>query len=152
MAYNEIKERNGIKYHYRVVSVREGKKILKKRIYLGADLNKGRLLSAIKEADKVFLSQKKKMILEKLKSKIIPILIKNGIKKASIFGSYVRGEQREDSDVDLLIEPPKRMGLGFVALAMDLEKLLGKKIDLVSYNYINPRLKKYILNDEVRII
>jgi len=152
MAYNEVKERNGIKYYYRVVSVREGDRILKKRIYMGANLNKQSLLSAVQEADKILLSQKKKIILEKLKSKIVPLLIKKGIKKASIFGSYSRGDQSKDSDIDLLIEPPKGMGLEVVALNMALEKLLRKKVDLVSYKYINPHLKKYILNDEVRII
>ncbi len=52
MAYTEIKEQNGRKYYYRVISVRKGKKIDKKRIYLGADLGNEELAKKEKEADK----------------------------------------------------------------------------------------------------
>ena len=95
---------------------------------------------------------KKKNELEKLKPKIIKILKKRGIKKAAIFGSFVRGEQKEGSDIDILIEPTEGMGLEFVGVQIELEKELGMKVDLLSYNGINPHLKDYILADEVRII
>ncbi|MEK6933177.1 MAG: nucleotidyltransferase family protein [Nanoarchaeota archaeon] len=87
-----------------------------------------------------------------IKPKIIKILKKYGVKKASLFGSYVRGEQRRNSDIDILIEPPKGMGLEFVGMALDLEEGLKRKVDLVTYKGINPHLKKYILEDEVKII
>ncbi|MBS3078789.1 nucleotidyltransferase family protein [Candidatus Pacearchaeota archaeon] len=90
--------------------------------------------------------------IEKLKPKIIEILRKKGIKKAGIFGSYARGEQKEGSDIDILIEPVEGMGLKFVGLNLELEKELGIKVDLISYNGINTHLKKYILSDEIRII
>ncbi len=51
MAYTEIKEKNGKKYFYRVKSVREGNKIKKKRVYLGIDLNKGKLKELETSAD-----------------------------------------------------------------------------------------------------
>lgn len=94
----------------------------------------------------------KKNEIEKLKPKIIKILKKKGIKKASIFGSYARGEQKKGSDIDILIEPPEGMGLEFVGLNLELEKELGIRVDLVSYNGLNRHIKKYILADEVRII
>ncbi len=52
MAYTEIKEQNSKKYYYRVISIRKGKKVEKKRIYLGVNLSKEKLTKKIKEADK----------------------------------------------------------------------------------------------------
>jgi len=52
MVYTEIKERNGKKYFYRVINVRKGKKFKKKRIYLGADLDKKDIAIAELKADK----------------------------------------------------------------------------------------------------
>jgi Fic family protein len=52
MAYTEIKSKESKKYYYRVVSIRKGKKVDKKRIYLGIDLNNEELAKKIKEADK----------------------------------------------------------------------------------------------------
>lgn len=51
MAYTEVKEKEGRKYYYRVVSVRKGKKITKKRVYLGADLSNEELSKKTKQAD-----------------------------------------------------------------------------------------------------
>ncbi len=93
-----------------------------------------------------------KQTIASLKKQIIPILKKHHVKKAGIFGSYARGEQKKNSDVDILILPPKRMGLEFVALALELEEKLDKKVDLVSYRGIHPLVKDYILRDEVRIL
>lgn len=73
MVYTEIKEKNGKKYFYRVKSVREGKKVKKKRIYLGVDLDKKKLLKEEKEADKelkllsTLLTDEEKHQLEKIK-------------------------------------------------------------------------------------
>ncbi len=90
--------------------------------------------------------------LKQISSIIIPILKKNGIVKAGIFGSYAKGEEKEPSDVDIIIQPPKGMGLGFVGVKLELEKRLGKKVDLLTYKSIIPYLKKRILADEVRIL
>ncbi len=90
--------------------------------------------------------------LEQLKSKIITVLKRKGIKKASIFGSYARGEQKKSSDIDILVELPKPLGFGFVGIQLELEKKLGKKVDLLTYKEINPHIKRYILADEVRIL
>ena len=94
----------------------------------------------------------KKNELEKLKPKIVKILKDNGIKKAGIFGSFVRGEQKKGSDIDVLIEPTKGMGLEFIGIKLELEDELGKKVDLITYNGIHPLLKNKILREEVRII
>ncbi|MBU0962949.1 MAG: nucleotidyltransferase family protein [Nanoarchaeota archaeon] len=90
--------------------------------------------------------------IEKIKFKIIKILKKNGVKRAGIFGSYATGEQKKKSDVDILVEPPKHMGLEFFGLQLELQDKLKKKVDLVTYKSIHPLLKERILNEEVRIL
>jgi len=87
-----------------------------------------------------------------LTDRIIPVLQQYGVKKASLFGSYARGTQDDNSDVDILIEPPKGMGMTVVKLKRDLENTLNKKVDLVSYNGISRYLKKYILSDQIQIL
>ena len=152
MVYTEVKERNEKKYYYRVMSVRENLKFKKERIYLGVNLNKKELLEKKDLADKKLLKNKITKNLIKIKPKIISILKKNNIKKAGIFGSYARGEQKKNSDIDILIEPSKNMGFGFARIEIELEKKLNLKVDLVSYNGISPHLKNNILNQEIRII
>lgn len=90
--------------------------------------------------------------LNKIKNKIRKILRKNGVVKAGIFGSYARGEQKKNSDIDILIQPPKGIGFGFVGIQFELEDELKKKVDLLSYRAIHPLLKERILKEEVKII
>ena len=52
------------------------------------------------------------------------------VHKMALFGSYARGEQRVDSDVDILVEVDPSIGLEFVTLAERIEKLLGVGVDL----------------------
>jgi predicted nucleotidyltransferase len=70
-----------------------------------------------------------------------------GIKALGIFGSYVRGEQRPDSDLDLLleIERPTRISLvDLVELELHLSALLGVKVDLVLKENLRPRIGERI--------
>jgi predicted nucleotidyltransferase len=62
--------------------------------------------------------------------------------KAYLFGSYVRNEEDSQSDIDILVDLDysQKIGLGFVQMQLDLEKLLNIKVDLVSSN----GLSKYI--------
>lgn len=155
MVYTEIKERNGKKYFYRVLSVRKGKKVSKKRIYLGVNLSGKELELKEKNADKKFgfmNKNKNEKISEDIKSKIIKILRKNKIKKAGIFGSYARRGQKKNSDIDIIVEPAKNMGFKFAGLEIELSKALNKKVDLVSYKGLSPYFKEKILQQEVRII
>ena len=87
-----------------------------------------------------------------IKKKIIPVLRKYKIKKAGIFGSYARGDSKKKSDVDILVQPPKGMGLEFIGMGLELEEKLKKRVDLVTYKGMSPYLKKYILEDEIKII
>ncbi|MBI2135488.1 nucleotidyltransferase family protein [Candidatus Woesearchaeota archaeon] len=88
----------------------------------------------------------------RIKSKIVKVLRKHKIRKAGIFGSYATGTYKKRSDIDILIQPPKGIGFGFVGIQYELEDALGKKVDLVTYNSLNPYLKKGILREEVRIL
>jgi len=100
----------------------------------------------------MFVSQCMKNI-NKIKNKILPILKKHNVKKAGIFGSYARGEEKKNSDIDILIQPTKDMSLfDIVGIEIELKNILGKKVDLLTYKSINRYIKKYILNDEVKII
>jgi len=87
-----------------------------------------------------------------IKRKIIKVLKNRKIKRAGIFGSFARGDNHRGSDIDILIEPPEKTGLGFVPIQIELEKALKKKVDLLSYRAINPKLKERILSEEIRII
>ncbi len=74
------------------------------------------------------------------------------VNKAYLFGSQSRNEAKQDSDIDLLIELEDNVDLfQFISIKLHLEKLLNKKIDLVSANGISPRIKPYIDNDKILI-
>ena len=88
-----------------------------------------------------------------IKKKLVPILKKEGVKRAGIFGSYVRGEQNKDSDIDILIEVSDKLSLLFlVSLKRILSNALKKNVDLVEYSTIRPELKEQILNEEIKIL
>jgi len=91
--------------------------------------------------------------LQQIAKVAVPILKRNGVVKAGIFGSYARGEAKKKSDVDLLVKTKKNMGLlEFAGLKVKLEEKLHRKVDLVEYETIKPLIKKEILADEVRIL
>ena len=117
-------------------------------------MSKEDILKEEKKADEKLLPKKFRFSnkeTEKIKS-IIKVLKKYNVKKAGIFGSYARGEQKKNSDVDIIIQAPKDMGIEFVRLNYDLEDALNEKVDLITYNSIHPLIKERILNEEVRIL
>ncbi len=89
------------------------------------------------------------MTTQAIKKQILPILKRQGVTKAALFGSAARGEAKKRSDIDILVKLKKGKGLfDFVGLKLELEKKLGKKVDLVTYGAIKPRLRDIILKDE----
>ena len=70
--------------------------------------------------------------------------------KAWVFGSYARGEETEDSDVDILVDLDysQPVGLEFVQMQLDLQSLLKKSIDLVSSRGVSKYIKPYIDTDK----
>lgn len=93
------------------------------------------------------------MGVEEIKSLIIPILKRYGVKKASLFGSFVRGENTERSDIDILVEfEGEKSLLDLSSLKIDLEEALGRRVDVLTYNSINPLLKERILKEQKAIL
>jgi len=91
--------------------------------------------------------------IEELAKRIVPILRDGGVVEASVFGSFSRGEVQSDSDLDLLVRYKETVSLLDVSgLKCELEKLLGNKVDLISRNYLKPRIKNRILKESVRIL
>ena len=77
---------------------------------------------------------------------------KYGIEEIGVFGSYLRGEAKKGSDVDILVEfkPQAKISLlDFVELENYLGDLLGVKVDLVEKSALKPRIGKQILNEVV---
>ncbi|HEX5270941.1 MAG TPA: nucleotidyltransferase family protein [Gemmataceae bacterium] len=73
-----------------------------------------------------------------------------GIRRVRIFGSVARGEERPESDVDVLVQfEPGRSLLDQVGFGQDLEELLGRRIDVVSEGGISPYLEAIILREAV---
>lgn len=91
--------------------------------------------------------------LNDIKNKAIPILKEAGVSRSAIFGSYVRGDNTEKSDVDILVELPSDKSLfDVIDLKLKLEDTLGKSVDIIEYDVIKPRLKKYILSEQIQIL
>lgn len=88
-----------------------------------------------------------------IKQKAVPILKEAGATKSALFGSVVRNETRNDSDIDLLVELPRNKSLlDFIGIKIELEEALNKKVDLVEYAAIKPNLKSFILSNLIPII
>ena len=84
--------------------------------------------------------------------KITSILKGYGAKKISIFGSYARGEERETSDVDIIVEFSERKSLfDIVGIEQDLSERLGIKADLLTEKSISPYLIDRIKQEMVVI-
>ncbi len=89
----------------------------------------------------------------RIKRIIVPILKRNGVIKAGIFGSFARGEVRKDSDIDILIKFAGRKSLlDLIGVKQDMEEKIKRKVDVVEYSTIHPLLKDQILDEEVKVI
>lgn len=74
-----------------------------------------------------------------------------GIEYMAIFGSYSRHDQKSDSDLDLLVEFNRPIGIEFIELADELEKILEIKVDLISKNGLKPKYFKAIESELIYI-
>lgn len=86
--------------------------------------------------------------LKYIEKRVIPVLKRNDVEFAAVFGSYARGEAKEQSDIDFLIRfsVPKSL-LDSIGLEQELSDVLGKKVDVVSEKYIHPYIKPNITKD-----
>ncbi len=79
-----------------------------------------------------------------------PILNKYGVVRSALFGSVVRGESSEASDIDFLVEfPPESTLLDLVGLEQELEEAFGRDVDVITFRSLHPLLKEYVLREAV---
>lgn len=89
------------------------------------------------------------MTVATIKKQITPILKRQGVIKAAVFGSFARGEETKKSDVDILVQLAKNKSLlDLASLKLDLEDKLGRNVDVVSYGGISKFLKDIILKEQ----
>ncbi len=81
-------------------------------------------------------------ILHRYRAAILDIAARHGVQSVRVFGSRARGAARDDSDVDLLIEPGRPRPFFFPGgLVADLEALLGRRVDVVTLDALEPRAR-----------
>jgi len=91
--------------------------------------------------------------IDEIKKTLIEALRKHEVKRAALFGSIVRGEATEESDIDLLIEFEGRKSLlDLAGLKLDLQELLRRRVDVLTYKSLHPLLKERILSEQEVIL
>jgi predicted nucleotidyltransferase len=93
----------------------------------------------------------REQILQTLREESSYLHDKYGILRLALYGSFAQETSTESSDIDLLVELSRLMGLEFVALAEHLETILGRKVDLATFDTLrrsleNPRHRSTALN------
>ena len=88
-------------------------------------------------------------ILSRLRNHMPELQKKYPIGRLGVFGSYARGGATENSDIDIAVEINGPMGLDFVAMADEIEGLLGKKTDVVPLRSIKPQYLEFVRKDIV---
>jgi predicted nucleotidyltransferase len=90
---------------------------------------------------------------ESLKQTILSVIKKQPIQRAAVFGSFARGEEHAQSDIDLLIEYSTRHTLfDILRLENELSEATSRKVDIVEYAAIKPTIKERILSQAITIL
>ena len=91
-------------------------------------------------------------IMKKLKGSMSILREKYNVKNLEIFGSYVKGEQKKRSDLDILVEFTETIDLfKYIELENYMSEILGVKVDLVMKDTLKPRIKDRILNEAIPV-
>ena len=91
--------------------------------------------------------------LEEIREKIRPILRRHGVRKAGLFGSFVRGAMSKDSDLDIVVEIDDDLSLlDFIGVKLELEDALQRKVDLVEYCTLKPALEEKSMTEQVEVL
>ena len=94
-----------------------------------------------------------KKIPKEIEEKIITVLRRHDVVHAAVFGSFARGIPEEDSDLDILVEfEGEKSLLDLVALQLELEDMLAREVDVVTYRALHPRIKERVLREQVVIL
>jgi len=149
----------GEKYFRLVHNVRKGDKITHTTKYIGKELPSSEKMEELKISFLQEINRKKigkdTPELQRIKTIVLPLLQKEKIIKAGVFGSYARGEQTKRSDIDILIQyrrNSRKSLLNVVQLERKVGEALGKKVDIITYDELSPYLRQRILHDEVSIL
>lgn len=91
--------------------------------------------------------------INEIKETILGVLRRYEVRKAALFGSIATGEATAESDIDLLVEfEGEKSLLDLAGLKIELEELLGKRVDVLTYNSLYPLLKERILSEQEIIL
>jgi predicted nucleotidyltransferase len=87
-------------------------------------------------------------LLSSRRAEILGIASRCGISHLRVFGSFARGEDRPDSDIDLLVDlEPGRSLLDLIAAKQDIEDLLGRKVDIITARSLSPHVRDSVSRD-----
>jgi uncharacterized protein len=87
---------------------------------------------------------------EKKRAAILAIAAKHGVHRVRVFGSFARGDARDDSDIDLLIDAGPRTPPWFPGgLLADLEEELGRRVDVAEENTLDPLIRDQVLHEAI---
>ncbi len=91
-------------------------------------------------------------IIQMHRDEIIKVATQHGARNIRLFGSVVRGEADEDSDIDFLVDLDSgRSLLDLGGLLMDLKDVLGRDVDVVTERGLNPRIRDRVLKEAVAL-
>lgn len=91
--------------------------------------------------------------ISQIKKMAVPVMKRAGVKRSAIFGSVARGEQKKTSDIDLLVEfRPGKSLLDLVYLRDELNEVLGRRVDIVTYSSLAPSIRDHILEEQIEIL
>jgi len=91
-------------------------------------------------------------MVEEKRKQILDAAERCGARNVRLFGSLARGEGKSDSDFDILCEfEPTRTLLDQADLALRLEKILGRKVDVVTPNMLHEQIRETVLDEAIRI-
>lgn len=93
------------------------------------------------------------MDISDIKIRVLPVLQNAGVSRSELFGSTARKDRHRESDIDILVQMPENASLiDFASLKVKLEDVLIAKVDLVTYDAVNEKLRPYIERDALRIL
>lgn len=91
--------------------------------------------------------------INEIKKQTKSIFQEYGVIRSSVVGSFARGEDQKNSDVDILVEFKEPIGLiKFSELQRRLERAINKKVDLMTYRSVYPKLREFLKKDEISLV